>query len=233
MKKKLQPLAIAIPFAIFFLIVIVGIIDTKSSRAQNTLSSNTKNNTFTNTYSHNSTSNTDNSQTSNEENIKEVIVADFSKMSKKEIEDWCDKNNIDYYFNEDYSSTVKKGSFISQSVKASETIYEGDEITIVYSLGKEPTLGERNALAKAYSYLRVSSFSYKSLIEQLEFEGFTNSESTYAADNCDANWNEQAVKKAKSYMDYSSFSKKALIEQLEYEGFTKSQSEYGAKAVGY
>lgn len=95
------------------------------------------------------------------------------------------------------------------------------------------TMGQKNALAKAKSYLNYSAFSYSGLIKQLEFEGYTTEEATYGADNCGADWDEQAAKKAKSYMDYSSFSKNGLIKQLEYEGFTKSQAEYGAIAVGY
>ena len=81
--------------------------------------------------------------------------------------------------------------------------------------------------------MNYTAFSYSGLVEQLEFEGFSNSEAKFGADNCGANWKEQAAKKAKQYMDYSSFSKKGLIDQLEYEGFTSEQAEYGAKAVGY
>ena len=95
------------------------------------------------------------------------------------------------------------------------------------------SIGEKNALNKAKSYLNYTAFSYSGLVEQLEFEGFSNSEAKFGADNCGANWKEQAAKKAKQYMDYSSFSKKGLIDQLEYEGFTLEQAEYGAKAVGY
>jgi hypothetical protein len=66
------------------------------------------------------------------------------------------------------------------------------------------------------------------LIEQLEFEGYSHSEAVYAADNCGADWNEQAVKKAKQYLEHSSFSRSGLIDQLEFEGFTHSQAEYAA-----
>ncbi len=98
---------------------------------------------------------------------------------------------------------------------------------------KTPTLGEKNALSKAKDYLAYTAFSYTGLIEQLEYEGFSKAEATYGADNCKADWNEQAAKKAKDYIDYTSFSKSGLIEQLEYEGFTKAQAEHGASAVGY
>lgn len=46
------------------------------------------------------------------------------------------------------------------------------------------TMGERNALLSAHSYLSFTVFSYTGLIDQLEFEGYTTSEATYAADNC-------------------------------------------------
>lgn len=95
------------------------------------------------------------------------------------------------------------------------------------------TLGEKNALAKAKSYLKTMPFSYEGLIKQLEFEKYSTSEATYAANNCGADWNEQAAKKAKSYLKTMSFSRDSLIKQLQFEGFTDSEAEYGAKAVGY
>ena len=95
------------------------------------------------------------------------------------------------------------------------------------------SIGEKNALNKAKSYLNYTAFSYSGLVKQLEFEGFSNSEARFGADNSGANWKEQAAKKAKQYMDYSSFSRKGLIDQLEFEGFTSEQAEYGAAAVGY
>ena len=90
------------------------------------------------------------------------------------------------------------------------------------------TSGERNALKKAESYLKYSAFSKKGLIDQLKFEGFSTEESTYAVNNVDVDWMEQAVLKAESYLKYSSFSKKGLIDQLKFEGFTTEQATYGA-----
>lgn len=97
----------------------------------------------------------------------------------------------------------------------------------------EPTLGEKNALETAKSYLSYSSYSYTGLIGQLEYEGYTTKEATYGADNCGADWNEQAAKCAASYMKYSSYSRQRLYDQLIYEGFTAEQAEYGVKSVGY
>ncbi len=96
-----------------------------------------------------------------------------------------------------------------------------------------PTTGEKNALRTAREYLSISAFSYSGLIHQLEYEGYSTEEATYAADNCNANWNEQAAKSAKEYLDISSFSRQGLIDQLIYEGYTQEQAEYGVTQNGY
>lgn len=96
-----------------------------------------------------------------------------------------------------------------------------------------PTTGEKNALRTAREYLSISAFSYTGLINQLEYEGYSTEEATYAANNCNANWNEQAAKSAKEYLDISSFSRQGLIDQLIYEGYTQEQAEYGVTQNGY
>ncbi len=95
------------------------------------------------------------------------------------------------------------------------------------------TMGQRNALKSAESYLSVMAFSYNGLIEQLEYEKYSHEDAVYAADHCGADWNEQAKKSAASYLSIMAFSRDGLIEQLEYEGFTHEQAVYGAEANGY
>lgn len=92
--------------------------------------------------------------------------------------------------------------------------------------------GEKNALETAKSYLRYSAFSYEGLIDQLEYEGYSYSEAKYGADNCGADWYDQALKCAESYLKYSAFSKSGLVDQLEYEGFTSDQASYGVEGCG-
>ena len=87
--------------------------------------------------------------------------------------------------------------------------------------------GMKNALQSAKDYLKVMSFSYSGLIEQLEYEGYSYSEAKYAADNCGADWYEQAAKSAENYLQIMPFSRSSLIEQLEYEGYTHQQTVYG------
>lgn len=87
--------------------------------------------------------------------------------------------------------------------------------------------GKKNALDQAYSYLNAMAFSYSGLIEQLEYEGYSTEDATYAVDHCGADWNDEAAKKAEEYLNTMSFSRSGLIEQLEYEGFTHDQAVYG------
>jgi len=94
------------------------------------------------------------------------------------------------------------------------------------------TVGQKNAVKKAKSYLGYTAFSHDGLVAQLEYEQFSHVDAVYGADNSGANWNEQAAKKAKSYMEYSAFSRGSLIEQLKHEKFTQEQAEFGANAVG-
>lgn len=95
------------------------------------------------------------------------------------------------------------------------------------------TIGEKNALESAKSYLNVLSFSYSGLIDQLEFDGYSHSEAVYGADNCGANWNEQAALSAERYLNVMSFSRSGLIKQLEFDGFTYGQAVYGVEQNGY
>lgn len=95
------------------------------------------------------------------------------------------------------------------------------------------TTGQKNALASAKSYLKYSAFSYTGLIEQLEFEKYSHEDAVYTADNCGADWFEQAALSAATYLNYSSFSKQGLIDQLMFEGFTREQATYGAEQNGY
>ena len=95
------------------------------------------------------------------------------------------------------------------------------------------TLEQTNALTAAKLYLSTMPFSYEGLIDQLEFEGYSYSAAKYGADNCGANWNQQAAKAAKLYLDTMPFSRSELIKQLEYDKFTHEQAVYGVEANGY
>lgn len=95
------------------------------------------------------------------------------------------------------------------------------------------TMGQKNAVRKAESYLSFISFSRAGLIKQLVHDGFTDEEAEFAVDSITVDWDEQAVKKAESYLSFMSFSRDRLIKQLVHDGFTDEQAEYAAVQVGY
>ena len=82
------------------------------------------------------------------------------------------------------------------------------------------------------NYLNTTAFSYKGLINQLVYEGFSESDARYGADNCGADWKFQASQKAKDYLINQPFSRKGLINQLIYEGFTEKEAVYGVNNTG-
>lgn len=94
------------------------------------------------------------------------------------------------------------------------------------------TVSQRNAVHTAKDYLDYTAFSRTGLIQQLEYEGFSTDDATFAVDSVAVDWTQQAAKAAKAYLDYSGFSRSGLIDQLEYEGFTPAQAAYGATAAG-
>lgn len=94
------------------------------------------------------------------------------------------------------------------------------------------TMGQLNALGAAKVYLATTAFSHDGLVGQLEYSGYETADAVYAADNCGADWNEQAAKKAENYLETSALSYSGLIKQLEYEKFTTEQATYGADNCG-
>lgn len=213
-KNSRKGLAIAgvIISGIFFLIGIIALFSGEAFSTSNNIKSTPSINTVT--------------------KKKKIEVIDFSSMTKADIDSWCENNKITCTYSTEYSDSVPKDGFISQSVSEGKKVFEGDYITIKFSLGKEPSTSQKNALNKALSYLRYSSFSYTGLIEQLEYEKFSHEDAVYGVDNCGADWNEQAKKKAAEYLKYDSFSRDGLIDQLEYEGFTYDQAVYGVTQNG-
>ena len=144
---------------------------------------------------------------------------------------WIDNDTVKYDILRDDSSALSKSHDAEVREAPAETtapVSEQRELVSEGSTSYTVSSGERHALQKASEYLDVMAFSYTGLIEQLEYEGFSHYEAVYGADNCGADWNEQAALKAQEYLDVMSMSKSQLIEQLEYEGFTPQQARYGA-----
>ena len=83
---------------------------------------------------------------------------------------------------------------------------------------------EQQAAQKGQSYLNSLAFSRSGLIEQLEYEGFSEATATAGVDSLSADWNAEARQAAQSYLNSLAFSRSGLIGQLEYEGFTTAQA---------
>ena len=110
---------------------------------------------------------------------------------------------------------------------------KGSVVTLTVQAKPKLTLGQQNALAKAQSYLSYTAFSRSGLIGQLQYEGFSVDDSTFAVDTLAPDWGAQAVAKAKSYLESSSFSRQSLYDQLIYEGFSDAEANAGLAGVGY
>ena len=195
----------------WFWIIIIGIgIIIGASQSNNTV------NTSTNNYQ--------------KDNSVEVTIVDFSTMSKEEVKAWMDANKINGKIIEEYSNDIAKGNFVSYSLSANTVAHQRDKINIVYSLGKEPTAEEKNALKKAETYSNSLHMSKQGIYNQLtsSVEGFTKEVAQYAIDNIEADWNKNALEKAKTYQTSMNMSSKAIYNQLisSVEGFTKSEAQY-------
>lgn len=138
----------------------------------------------------------------------------------------------------DYSSFSRQGLIDQlefEGFTSEQAVYGVDAVGLSDSSSggsSGESVSQANAVESAESYLRFSSFSRTGLIEQLEFEGYSNADAVYAVDKVNPDWNEQAAKSAQSYLDYSSFSRQGLIDQLKFEGFTTQEATYGVNAVG-
>ena len=203
--KKMQKIILTIVFAILFFFVIIS-----GSEEESNVSND-------NGY---------------EVSKVKVEVIDFSGMSENEILTWCNEKKLNCNFEREYSASIAKNEFVKQSVNAKDQVNEGSEIVVTYSLGKEPTTEQKNALKKAQSYAKTMHMSKQEIYDQLisEYgENFDEESAKYAIDNIEWDWNANALKKAKSYRDTMSMSKNAIYDQLisEYgEQFTKEEAQY-------
>ncbi|WP_341935905.1 Ltp family lipoprotein [Microbacterium sp. LWO14-1.2] len=122
---------------------------------------------------------------------------------------------------------------LSTNPAAGASVEEGADITLALEEKPKLTIGQENAIRSAKNYLGFTGFSRTGLIGQLEFEGFSTEDATFAVDNAGADWNAEAAEKAASYLEFSSFSRQGLYDQLAYEGFLPTEIEFGLAAVGY
>ena len=128
-------------------------------------------------------------------------------------------------------STIGIQSGVAVTATGSSQVFEQSPTTGTPGAESLATWEQTSAVAKAKEYLSIMAFSRAGLIDQLEYEGFSTADATYAVTEVEAqgavDWNEQAAQKARDYRSMTAFSRQGLIEQLEYEGFTSTQATYG------
>ena len=110
-------------------------------------------------------------------------------------------------------------------------------VSLGSSAAQASTIGQREALAAAKSYLSTQAFSRAGLIHQLTSaygDGFSRADAVWGVNHAHANWNAEAVQAAKDYLSTGHFSRAALTSQLESpygEHFTHAQAVYGVSVA--
>lgn len=112
-------------------------------------------------------------------------------------------------------------------------LFGGVSVAHAAALGQASTpVSRANAVRDAKNYLQFEAFSFRGLVGQLRFDGFSRFDARYGARHSGANWMREAVKAAKDYLRTEPFSRSGMIQQLEFDGFTPPQARHGAIAVG-
>lgn len=71
--------------------------------------------------------------------FEEVTLIDFTNMSKFEVEFYLKQNQLSYKFSDSFSSKIKKGNVIKQSIESGKSVKINDE-TINITLSKGPKI---------------------------------------------------------------------------------------------
>lgn len=142
----------------------------------------------------------------------------------------------------DGSATEPAGSTVTQGFEvedaAAKAAADAEEAAAKAAADAEKaaaakeSVSQKNAVRSGESYLTYMAFSRSGLISQLEFEGYSTADATYAVDKINPDWNKQAAKSAKEYLEFSGFSRSGLIDQLKFEGYTNEQAVYGVTEAG-
>lgn len=163
---------------------------------------------------------------------KEVEKVEVADLSQTDAQAWCDQNGFQLSKEEDFSDSIAQGGFISQSPQAGTKLEKGSTVTVHYSKGKEPTMEDKNALAKAEVYSSTMHMSKSRIYRQLTSsygEGFPPETAQYAVDHLVADYKANALEKAKDYQTTMNMSKSRIYNQLTSnygEGFTAEEAQY-------
>ena len=159
------------------------------------------------------------------EEVKNAIAEQKKAEEEKIVQEKAEKEEAERIAKEQAEVEAKAQKEAEELAKAEEERVKKEK--------EQKDLENSNCIAKAKQYINYTSFSRSVLIEQLEYEGYSNESATYSVDSLSIDWNEQCAKKAQQYLDYTVFSRDGLYNQLTYEGFSDEQIQYGLSKVGY
>lgn len=114
----------------------------------------------------------------------------------------------------------------AESMRETASVISDDEIEQL-----TVTDMQKYALTKAASYFKSSQYSKKQLIEGLEYESIPHDAAVFAAENCKADWKEQATITAKTILAAGGYTEEELEDSLRYYYFTDEEIEYALKNV--
>lgn len=167
--------------------------------------------------------------------------------------------NFPYTELEEYESSMRAFSYASESFANAmdnmKTAEQFEEFKKYVNLGKEysdqalmirdnlfllfniPSPNDGRYVGEAlirYAnlYNKSNHFSYQRMIKQLIFDGYSEEEAAYAANNCNAKWRDNALESAKTLVIATNLSCEDMVDYLIHDGFLEEDAIYAANNCG-
>ena len=108
---------------------------------------------------------------------KERFLADLSSMDRTKIEEYCEKEQLSCEFQEEYHSSVAKGTVLLQEPSQDTKISKGMKVIITLSLGEVPK--------EVYQENKVNEVGRVPIMMYHHIENIPSSETKYTGGNVD------------------------------------------------
>lgn len=95
-----------------------------------------------------------------------IKVPNFLTMSVSEAEAFAAENELILVQEEAFSETVAKGNIMQQDIKADETVYAGETITIVVSTGVEIIVPDFYSLSREMATAKAAQLGIQLIVEE-------------------------------------------------------------------
>lgn len=158
------------------------------------------------------------------------LMKDYDGFSEEEINYALDNCGVDWDNQlkvcvDSYADIYSRAEIIEKSKycghSEEDTARETDSRNINWT---------ERAAARATSALEWSEYSYSGMKKYLENVGFSPEEALFGADNCGADWNEQAAERLEYYIGYfDEMTREEMLYALADDGFTDEEIAYAAE----